>query len=376
MSFRVTVQDAAGPRCGVLTTAHGEVATPVFMPVGTRGTVKAVSPRELEEVGARIILGNTYHLNLRPGMDIVRAAGGLHRFMNWPHPILTDSGGYQVFSLTKLRELRPDGIAFRSHLDGSPLFLGPREAMAIQRDLASDIAMVLDECPPHPCTHEAAAASLELTLRWAARCREQPRAPGQLVFGIVQGSAYPDLRQRAARELPRLDFDGYAIGGVSVGEPEAAMYQVLDWTAHLLPADRPRYLMGVGTPPQLVEGVARGIDMFDCVLPTRVGRNGSAYTPDGMLQIKAGRFKDDFSPLQPGCPCYACTHFTRAYIRHLINSEEILGLRLVTLHNLTYYLGLMAELRRHIAAGTFAQFRADFHRRYQPPRREDDDDAP
>jgi queuine tRNA-ribosyltransferase len=309
-------------------------------------------------------------------MEVVRAAGGLHRFMNWPHPILTDSGGYQVFSLAKLRELRPDGIAFRSHLDGSALFLGPREAMAIQRDLASDIAMVLDECPPHPCTHEAAAASLELTLRWAARCREQPRAPGQLVFGIVQGSAYPDLRQRAARELPRLDFDGYAIGGVSVGEPEAAMYQVLDWTAHLLPADRPRYLMGVGTPPQLVEGVARGIDMFDCVLPTRVGRNGSAYTPDGMLQIKAGRFKDDFSPMQPGCPCYACTHFTRAYIRHLINSEEILGLRLVTLHNLTYYLGLMAELRRQITAGTFAQFRADFHRRYQPPRHEADaDDA-
>lgn len=368
-TFELQHETPEGARLGRLQTAHGTIPTPIFMPVGTRASVKAVSPAELHELDASVILGNTYHLFLRPGMEIIRAAGGLHRFMSWDRPILTDSGGYQVFSLAKLRKLKPDGIEFQSHIDGSKLFLGPKEAMAIQRDLGSDIAMVLDECPPHPCTHQEAAESLKLTLRWAATCREQPRAEGQLVFGIVQGSAYEDLRQQAARELGAMDFDGYAIGGVSVGEPEAMMYQAIDHAAPELPQDKPRYLMGVGTPPQVVEAVARGVDMFDCVLPTRVGRNGSAYTAEGMMQIKAGRYKQDFRPIEEGCACYACRTFSRAYIRHLVNVGEILGLRLVTLHNLHFYLEMMRQIRQHIENDTFEAFRQDFHARYRPPQK-------
>jgi len=352
-------------RRGVLHTAHGEIQTPVFMPVGTQGTVKAMTPDELREVGAGLILGNTYHLFVRPGMEIIRAAGGLHRFMNWDGAILTDSGGYQVFSLSGLRKLTPDGVWFQSHVDGAKLFLGPVEAMAIQRDLGSDIAMLFDECTPYPATREEAAASLALTRRWAAVCHEQPKAPGQLVFGIVQGGFYEELRREAAAGLLELGFDGYALGGLSVGEPEAEMFRVLDATVPVLPADQPRYLMGVGTPPQLVEAVARGIDMFDCVLPTRVGRNGGAFTRDGLLPVKAGRFKADFTPIEAGCGCYACRHFTRAYIRHLLNVGEILGSRLMTLHNLHFYLHLMQEIRGVIAGGNFAAFRQEFTARYR-----------
>ena len=352
-------------RRGVLHTAHGEIQTPVFMPVGTQGTVKAMTPDELREVGAGLILGNTYHLFVRPGMEIIRAAGGLHRFMNWDGAILTDSGGYQVFSLSGLRKLTPDGVWFQSHVDGAKLFLGPVEAMAIQRDLGSDIAMLFDECTPYPATREEAAASLALTRRWAAVCHEQPKASGQLVFGIVQGGFYEDLRREAAAGLLELGFDGYALGGLSVGEPEGEMFRILDATVPVLPADQPRYLMGVGTPPQLVEAVARGIDMFDCVLPTRVGRNGGAFTRDGLLPVKAGRFKADFTPIEAECGCYACRHFTRAYIRHLLNVGEILGSRLMTLHNLHFYLQLMQEIRDAITTGNFAAFRQEFTTRYQ-----------
>jgi len=361
MCFEILNRDSATrARRSVLHTAHGDVQTPIFMPVGTAGTVKAVSPQELHELDAQIILGNTYHLNLRPGMEIMRAAGGLHRFMGWDRAILTDSGGYQVFSLSKLRKLRPDGVEFQSHIDGSSLFLGPKEAMAIQATLGSDVAMAFDECTPYPATREQALASLELTMRWAAQCREQPRAPGQLVFGICQGSTYQDLRERAVSEIAALGFDGVAIGGVSVGESETEMLEVLDWCAPVLPVEKPHYLMGVGTPRQLVAGVARGIDMFDCVLPTRLGRNGSAYTATGTMPVKAGRYKDDFRPIEEGCGCYACRNFTRAYIRHLLNQDEILGLRLVTLHNLHFYLDTMRQVREHLEAGTFREFHDHF----------------
>jgi queuine tRNA-ribosyltransferase len=365
MMFRCLQTDrSTAARLGALDLARGVVQTPVFMPVGTQATVKAMTPHELEELKAEIILGNTYHLNLRPGMDVIRAAGGLHAFMGWRRPMLTDSGGYQVFSLSSLRKVRHDGVQFRSHVDGSLLFLGPVEAMAIQRDLGSDIAMVFDECTPYPCTREQARHSLELTLRWARICREQPRAAGQQVFGIVQGGTHHDLRQQAATETVAMDFDGYAVGGLSVGEPEADMRGVLDCVLPLLPATRPRYLMGVGTPPQIVAAVARGVDMFDCVLPTRVGRNGGAYTAAGCLPIKAGRFKADLRPIEEGCACYACRNFTRAYVRHLLNVNEILGSRLMTIHNLQFYLSLMARIREHIAGGTFAEFRTKFARGY------------
>ena len=353
-------------RRGVLHTAHGDVQTPIFMPVGTAATVKAVSPRELHEMDAEIILGNTYHLNLRPGMEIMREAGGLHRFMGWDRAILTDSGGYQVFSLSKLRKMHPDGVEFQSHIDGSKLFLGPKEAMAIQATLGSDIAMAFDECTPYPASHEQALESLELTMRWAASCREQPRAEGQLVFGICQGGVYQDLRERAVTEIAALGFDGIAVGGVSVGEPEKEMLEVLDWCAPGLPLAKPHYLMGVGTPRQLVAGVARGVDMFDCVLPTRLGRNGSAYTPTGTMPVKAGRYKADFRPIDEACGCYACRNFTRAYIRHLLNQNEILGLRLLTLHNLHFYLEAMRQVRQHLEAGTFQDFHDHFMTLYPP----------
>lgn len=366
MNFTLLKTDPSShARRGELRLAHGTVQTPVFMPVGTAASVKAVSPVELDDLGAQIILGNTYHLNLRPGMEIMAKAGGLHSFMDWHRPILTDSGGYQVFSLSKLRKVTPEGVKFQSHVDGSALFLGPKEAMAIQRTLGSDIAMVFDECTPYPATHQEAEKSLRLTLDWAKACRRQPRAEGQQVFGIVQGGFHRDLRERSAAELQALEFDGYAIGGMSVGEPEEEMFAALDWCAPLLPAGQPRYLMGVGTPLQLVEAVARGIDMFDCVLPTRVGRNGTAYTADGTLPVKAGRFKDDFRPIAEECGCYACRHFTRAYIRHLLNVGEILGLRLMTLHNLWFYLDLMRRIRLHLEAGTFGDFRTAFTARYR-----------
>jgi queuine tRNA-ribosyltransferase len=367
--FELLKTDAAtSARLGRLTTAHGVIDTPVFMLVGTQASVKALDPRELDEMGAQIILGNTYHLYIRPGLEIIGKAGGLHRFMNWSKPILTDSGGYQVFSLAKIRKILPHGVEFRSHLDGSLLFLGPKEAMEIQRLLGSDIAMAFDDCPPHTATAPEVAAAVDRTMRWAGECREQPRATGQLVFGIVQGGAHPALRESCANAITRLGFDGYAIGGVSVGEPEPEMLQAIEATVPHLPANQPRYAMGLGTPAQLIELVARGVDMFDCVIPTRVARNGSAYTRQGMISIKGGWAKADFGPIEAGCDCYACRHFTRAYLRHLLNVNEILGLRMLSVHNSHMYLKLMSDIRAHIAAGTFAEFRREFIAQYRPSR--------
>jgi len=353
-------------RLGRLTTAHGVVDTPVFMPVGTQASVKALDPRELLETGTQIILGNTYHLNIRPGLEIIRAAGGLHKFMSWAGPILTDSGGFQVFSLAKIRKIQAHGVEFRSHLDGTLLFLGPKEAMEIQRTLGSDIAMVFDDCPPHTSTPRELRAAVDRTIRWARECREQPRGDGQLVFGIAQGAANAALREECVKALVALEFDGYAIGGVSVGEPEPEMMKAIEITEPWLPANRPRYAMGLGTPAQLVELVARGVDMFDCVLPTRVARNGTAFTRKGSTSIKAGSNKSNFGPIEEGCECYACRHFTRAYLRHLLNVEEILGLRMLSVHNSHMFLKLMADVRRTIADGTFAEFRRDFVANYVP----------
>ena len=353
-------------RRGRLTTAHGVIETPAFMPVGTQGSVKAVSPRELRELKAQIILGNTYHLFVRPGMAAMRHFGGLHRFMNWDGPILTDSGGYQIFSLAKLRKITDEGVHFQNHLDGTPTFISPEIAMEIQAALGSDIAMVLDECPPWPCAHEYAARSLEMTIRWAQRCKEKSAirnpqsAISQLVFGIVQGATFADLRRASAEATVQIGFDGYAIGGVSVGEPEPEMMLAVENSEPYLPVDKPRYAMGLGTPSQMIELIARGVDMFDCVLPTRLARNGTAFTAGGTLNLKNAEFTMQTGPLEEGCVCPGCREFSRGYIRHLIKAEEILGLRLLTLHNLHFYLNLMTRTRAAIESGTFAQFRADF----------------
>ena len=381
MRFELIATDpAAGARLGRITTAHGVFETPAFMPIGTFGTVKALSPNDLRAAGAQIILSNTYHLNLRPGTDVVRAVGGLHRFMGWPGPILTDSGGYQVFSLAPRRTVTDDGVEFRSHIDGAPCFLGPEDAVRIQRDLGADIAMVLDECVPYPVEHDSACQAVARSIQWAARCRSA-HTPGQgpqALFGIVQGSVYEDLRERCARELVRIGFDGYAIGGLSVGEPVERMLEVAGFTAALLPEERPRYLMGVGTPADIVRAVACGIDMFDCVMPTRNGRNGQAFTARGVLRLRAARYREDPRPIEPGCPCEACagaghpagksgtTHFSRAYLRHCVNVNEMLGLRLISLHNVTAYCGLMARIRDAISQGRFGEFAREFLDGYAP----------
>ena len=353
-------------RRGRLTTAHGVIETPVFMPVGTQASVKALDNRELLEMNTQILLGNTYHLNLRPGLEIITAAGGLHGFMNWNLPILTDSGGFQVFSLGKIRKIKEHGVEFRSHLDGSLIVLGPQQSMAIQRVLGSDIAMVFDECPPHDAPAEEIARAVKRTIRWAAECLQQPRARGQKYFGIVQGASDPTLREKCARELVAMDFDGYAIGGVSVGEPEPEMMKAVEITEPHLPAHKARYAMGLGTPAQLVELVARGVDMFDCVLPTRVARNGTAFTSKGTFAIKGGAVKADFNPIERGCTCFACRNHSRAYIRHLLNVNEILGLRLVSIHNSHFFLKVMQDIRDHLDAGTFAEFRREFAATYVP----------
>lgn len=351
-------------RAGILHTRRGDVETPVFMPVGTQATVKAVSPDELRALGAHIILGNTYHLHVRPGEEVIRDLGGLHSFMGWDRSILTDSGGFQVFSLSKLRRITEEGVHFQNHLDGTPTFIGPETSMRIQRDLGSDVVMAFDECPPFPCTYDEAAKSLELTTRWERRSRDwwrdQPQEGRPLLFGIVQGSSYADLRERSARSLVEIGFDGYAVGGVSVGEPEPEMMKAVESSVPFLPEESPRYAMGLGTPPQLVEMVERGIDMFDCVLPTRIARNGTAFTAAGTLNLKNAPFARDPDPIEEGCDCPACKTFSRAYLRHLIKAEEILGLRLVTLHNLHFYLTLMRKIRSSILDGTFAEFRREF----------------
>ena len=361
MSCFEVLKSCGSARRGVLHTRRGDIQTPIFMPVGTRGSVKAVSPAELDELGAQIILGNTYHLFLRPGLETITLAGGLHKFISYDKPILTDSGGFQVFSLANLRKITPDGVKFASHIDGSRFFLGPKESMLIQRTLDSDIVMAFDECTPYPATFEQALKSLEITSRWERMSREQPLNDGQLRFGIVQGSTFADLRKRSAQEIVEIGFDGYAIGGVSVGESEEEMMLAVDAAAPCLPENAPRYLMGVGTPRQIVESVARGVDMFDCVLPTRLGRHGGAYVGNGQtISLKAAKFAHDFTPIEEGCQCYACRNFTKAYIRHLLNVGEILGMRLLTLHNLHYYLNLAAKIRSALENGTFEELRRNF----------------
>jgi queuine tRNA-ribosyltransferase len=359
MSFKVLKKcPETGARRGVLSTPHGEINTPIFMPVGTRASVKAMSPAELIELNAEIILGNTYHLFLKPGMDIMAKAGGLHNFMGWNRPILTDSGGFQVFSLSSLRKITKKGVHFASHIDGSRFFLGPEESMAIQRTLGSDIVMAFDECTPYPADYKTAEKSMRQTTSWEAVSRDQKLNDGQQLFGIVQGSMYKDLREESAKSLVDIGFEGYAIGGLSVGEPEEMMYDVLDWTIPYLPEEKPHYLMGVGTPKQLVEAVARGVDMFDCVIPTRLARHGSAYVSNGTtIPVKAGRYSEDFTPIDKNCNCYCCKNFTKAYVRHLLNVGEILGMRLLTIHNLYYFINLMKKIREALDNDNFAEFR-------------------
>ena len=359
MEFRVTATDGLA-RAGTLALAHGEVATPAFMPVGTYGTVKAMSPRELEEVGAQVVLGNTFHLWLRPGLEVIAKHGGLHRFMGWAHPILTDSGGFQVFSLGELRKVSEEGVAFQSPINGDRLFLTPEEAMRIQRVLDSDIAMVFDECTGYPATHEEAARSMQMSLRWAKRSKHAFQGSANALFGIVQGGMHEDLRDESTQALAGTGFDGYAIGGVSVGEPKEDMERIVAHAGPRLPAHAPRYLMGVGTPEDLAYAVSHGIDMFDCVLPTRNARNGWLFTRTGDVKIKNARHREATGPLDPRCGCHTCRNFSRAYLHHLHRANEILGARLNTIHNLHYYLEIMAAMREAIAAGRFAAWRRAF----------------
>jgi queuine tRNA-ribosyltransferase len=389
--FELLAQDRQSKaRHGRLTTVHGAIETPAFMPVGTQGSVKAVSPRELRELNAPIVLGNTYHLFVRPGIEVIKHFGGLHKFMTWDRPILTDSGGYQIFSLAKLRKISEEGVHFQNHVDGTAAFISPEIAMEIQAALGSDIAMVLDECPPWPCEYDYAAKSAEMTTRWAKRCKEwaeenaqhptsnaqhpieesaisdqQSAIQRQLVFGIVQGATFGELRQRSAQAIVDLDFDGYAVGGVSVGEPEEEMFRAVELSEPFLPNDKPRYAMGLGTPPQLLEMIARGTDMFDCVLPTRLARNGTAFTSAGTINLKNAEYSKDKRPIEDDCDCTSCREFSRGYIRHLIKAEEILGLRLITLHNLHFYLDLMRQARDKIDKGTFDEFRREFVSNYE-----------
>ena len=376
-------------RRGRLTTAHGIVDTPAFMPVGTQGSVKGVTPRELCELNAQIILGNTYHLFVRPGLDVIKHFGGLHNFMNWNGPILTDSGGYQIFSLAKLRKISEQGVEFQNHIDGTRAFISPEIAIEIQAALGSDIAMVLDECVPYPCEYDYAAQSAELTVRWAKRSKQrkeenaqrptpnaqrpteesaisnQQSAIGCQLFGIVQGGTFDQLRRESAQAIVEVGLDGYAIGGVSVGEPEDEMMRAVESAEPFLPTDKPRYAMGLGTPPQMLEMIARGMDMFDCVLPTRLARNGTAFTTKGTLNLKNAEFALDKGPIEENCVCAACRGFSRGYIRHLIKAEEILGLRLITLHNLHLYLNLMSRARTEIERGAFERFRKSFVAEYK-----------
>jgi queuine tRNA-ribosyltransferase len=383
--FEVTATDkSTKARAGRIKTRHGTIETPAFMPVGTQGSVKAVSSQELRELNTQVVLGNTYHLFVRPGLEVIRHFGGLHRFMNWNGPILTDSGGFQIFSLAKLRKITEEGVHFQNHVDGTPAFVSPEIAMEIQATLGGDVAMVLDECPPWPCQYEYAAGSMELTSRWAQRCKQawsngvlecwskespsinpQPSTLSPLLFGIVQGATFPDLRKQSAMAAVEIGFDGYAIGGVSVGEPEEEMMRAVESSAPFLPEDKPRYAMGLGTPPQILELIAHGIDMFDCVLPTRLARNGTAFTAAGTLNLKNAEFARDKNPIEPGCACPACREYARGYIRHLVKAEEILGLRLITLHNLHFYLELMRQARNAIEGGCFNEFRSGFVSAYK-----------
>ncbi|MTI66059.1 MAG: tRNA guanosine(34) transglycosylase Tgt [Firmicutes bacterium] len=351
-------------RLGKLHTPHGVIDTPIFMPVGTKATVKAMTPEELKDIGSQIILGNTYHLYLRPGHDLIKRAGGLHKFMNWDKPILTDSGGFQVFSLGDLRDITEKGVEFRSHIDGSKHFISPEKSIEIQNALGSDIAMAFDECPPYPADREYVKKSLERTTRWAKRCKDAHKNLNQSIFGIVQGGMYKDLREQSVKEITELDFPGYAVGGLSVGEPADIMYEVLDYTVPMLPKNKARYLMGVGSPDYLFEAVIRGIDMADCVLPTRIARNGTALTSHGRVVIKNAKYKDDFTSLDHECDCYTCRNYTRGYIRHLFKTNEILGLRLTTIHNLYFLLNLMENIREAIKDDRLLEYKEEFYKKY------------
>jgi len=359
----VALDSKTSARAGLIYTDHGVIETPVFMPVGTQGTVKAVEQRELVEIGAQIILGNTYHLYLRPGTDVIFKAGGLHKFIGWERGILTDSGGFQIFSLAQFRKISKEGVKFQSHIDGSYHFFTPESIIDIQRILGSDIMMCLDECTPYPCDYDYAFKSNQLTIEWAKRSRERfdntkpLYGHTQAIFGIVQGSIYPEIRAKSVEELVKLDLDGYAIGGLAVGEPIETMYQIAEFTASLLPVDKPRYLMGVGTPENILEAISRGIDMFDCVIPTRNGRNATLYTREGKFSIKNAIYKEDFTPVDKDCDCYTCRSFTRAYLRHLFNADEILALQLASIHNLAFYLWLVREARSHIIQGDFLEWK-------------------
>jgi queuine tRNA-ribosyltransferase len=366
IDFKVIGKDReTSARLGSLTTPHGRVDTPIFMPVGTQATVKAMTPEELQQVGAQIILANTYHLYLRPGHELLARLGGLHEFMHWSGPILTDSGGFQVFSLGELRKISEEGVRFRSHLDGSPHLLSPEVAIAIQESLGADIIMCFDECPPYPADYAYVEKATALTGRWAKRCKEAKRRDDQALFGIVQGGMHLDLRERSAAELREIGFAGYALGGLSVGEEKPLMYEMMQGTAPFLPEDQPRYVMGIGAPEDLVEGVAAGFDMFDCVMPTRNARNGMLFTSQGRLNIKGLAYSEDQGPVDPECDCYVCRNYSRAYLRHLYRSGEILASRLNTWHNLHYYLRLMSDARNAIAAGRFGEFRREFYTKQQ-----------
>jgi queuine tRNA-ribosyltransferase len=374
MAFQFEIlktDETTGARLGRCHTPHGIFHTPAFMPVGTQGTVKGMTPEELREVGGEIILANTYHLYLRPGHERVRRLGGLHRFMHWNLPLLTDSGGFQVFSLNALVKVREDGVQFQSHLDGSRHWMTPEKAIAIQEALGADIIMCLDECTPFPVSHEEAERSLQITLRWAQRCREVHQDSDQALFGIVQGGMFKDLRHRSAESLIRIGFEGYAMGGLSVGESKTMMVQIIRETTPFLPPDRPRYLMGVGTPADILEAVQRGVDMFDCVLPTRNARNGMLFTPSGRIVIKNARYAEDEGPVDPDCTCYCCRHYSRSYLRHLYLAGEILGLRLNTIHNLHFYLHFMEKIRRRIEAGCLKSFVDDFFSRWDSGEEQD-----
>ncbi|RSL34400.1 tRNA guanosine(34) transglycosylase Tgt [Salibacterium salarium] len=355
----------SGARLGKIHTPHGSIDTPIFMPVGTLATVKTLSPDELDEMAAQVILSNTYHLWLRPGEDIVQEAGGLHSFMNWDKPILTDSGGYQVFSLSDLRNIKEEGVHFRNHISGEKLFLSPEKAMTIQNALGPDMMMAFDECPPYPAEEEYMKASVERTSRWAERCLEAHQRPSdQALFGIVQGGEYEYLRKQSANDLISLDFPGYAIGGLSVGEPKDVMNHVLDFTTPLLPKDKPRYLMGVGSADSLIDGAIRGVDMFDCVLPTRIARNGACMTSNGRLVVRNAAYARDFKPIDENCNCYTCRNYSRAYIRHLVKSNETFGFRLTSYHNLYFLLNLMKQVREAILEDRLLDFREAFFEQY------------
>ena len=353
-----------GARRGRLHTPHGVIETPIFMPVGTQASVKTMSPDELKDCGAQIILSNTYHLHVRPGEDLIQRAGGLHRFMNWDRPILTDSGGFQVFSLASLRKVEERGVEFRSHLDGSKMFIGPEESIAIQQALGSDIMMQFDECSPYPCDYDRAKGAMHRTLRWLDRCMKAKTSENQALFGIVQGAFYSDLRIECAKEMAKLDLPGFGIGGLSVGEPKEVMYDMLEKMMPYMPENKPRYLMGVGSPDCLIEGVLRGVDMFDCVLATRVARNGTVFTHDGRLVVRNAKYAEDFTPLDPDCDCYACRNFTRGYIRHLFKAGEILALRLNSIHNIYFLTHMMTEIREAIEADALLDWTNAFYARH------------